>query len=304
MGAVLTRLFCSSVKVNNQRYYEVKKIGEGGYSFVYLVKDEQGALFALKKISIELQEHQEFVRDEILSHLSLKGRRGVLQLVSYEIKPLIPGRSQGLLVFPFYSRGTVQEFVDRCPSVGLPVTEKLILRWSVSLCHAVAAFHGHNPPLAHRDIKPQNLLLTDDLQDVVLMDLGSVSSALKQIRSTREALQLEEKCSVLCSAPYKAPELFAVSAWCDITEKTDIWSLGCTIYAMAFGQSPCDGSATSACCGSVRFPSLHSYSEEFVDFIRWILAIKPEHRPSVGQIIDHIHTMASFSDEIIAENLT
>ncbi len=52
----------------------------------------------------------------------------------------------------------------------------------------------------------------------------------------------------------RAPELFEVPSNCVITVKTDMWSLGCSVYAAAFGGSPCDGSALSAMSGRITFP--------------------------------------------------
>ena len=60
-------------------------------------------------------------------------------------------------------------------------------------------------------------------------------------------------CGILFT-PCRAPELFEVPSSCTITAKTDVWSLGCSIYAAAFGQSPCDGSALAAMSGRVVFP--------------------------------------------------
>ena len=284
MGALFARLFYSSVKVNNRRYYIVKQIGEGGYSFVYLVKDGRGSRFALKKMLLQLPEHEDSANQEISAHQAVRDKPGVMQLVDHELKVSRFGQSEALLVFPFYSKGNVQEFVDKATLSSCPVPEKRILQWSICLCNAVAAFHDHIPPLAHRDIKPHNLLLADDLQNVVLMDLGSVAGARKHVSSRTEALDLQEQCAQFCTAPYRAPELFEVASECEITEKTDIWSLGCTVYAMAFGQSPCDGSATSTCSGSIRFPLNHGYSDAFTDLILWILKTDPQQRPSVDQI--------------------
>lgn len=60
---------------------------------------------------------------------------------------------------------------------------------------------------------------------------------------------------------------------------------------MAFGQSPFDGTATSACSGSIRFPLNHGYSDAFTDIILWILKTDPQERPSVDQITDRLQTM-------------
>jgi serine/threonine kinase 16 len=53
---------------------------------------------------------------------------------------------------------------------------------------------------------------------------------------------------------FRAPELFEVPSNCTISAKTDIWSLGCSMYAAAFGQSPFDGSALAAVSGRIPFP--------------------------------------------------
>jgi len=45
---------------------------------------------------------------------------------------------------------------------------------------------------------------------------------------------------------FRAPELFEVPSECVINEKTDVWSLGCTLYALCYGESPSDGTALSA----------------------------------------------------------
>eukprot|EP00794_Sanderia_malayensis_P006781 gene6781-7546_t len=65
---------------------------------------------------------------------------------------------------------------------------------------------------------------------------------------------MEDKCAQECTAAFRAPELFNVQSQCVIDERTDVWSLGCTLYAMAYYNSPCDGSALSALSGRIHIP--------------------------------------------------
>ncbi len=51
-------------------------------------------------------------------------------------------------------------------------------------------------------------------------------------------VQVEDAAGVKCSAAYRAPELTQVSSECNIDERVDMWSLGCTMFCMAFGWSP------------------------------------------------------------------
>jgi serine/threonine kinase 16 len=94
-------------------------------------------------------------------------------------------------------------------------------------------------------------------EDGVLMDLGSVAPARLHVATRKDALVLQEHAAEHCTAPYRAPELFEVSAGMDIDERTDVWSLGCTLFAMSYGhgQSPFDGTATSVMSGRIPYPN-------------------------------------------------
>ena len=82
--------------------------------------------------------------------------------------------------------------------------------------------HFADPPLSHRDIKPHNILLDNDLRPV-LMDFGSSCPARVKVRNMREAQYLQDTAAERSSMCYRAPELFQVNSNCDIDEKTDIW---------------------------------------------------------------------------------
>ena len=77
----------------------------------------------------------------------------------------------------------------------------------------------------------------------------------------------------------RAPELFEVPSNCTITAKTDIWSLGCSLYAAAFGKSPCDGTSLGANSGHIVFPRSQlvqsKYSYSIVFFVGFLLFFFP-----------------------------
>eukprot|EP00884_Botryococcus_braunii_P000753 jgi/Botrbrau1/10679/Bobra.139_2s0009.1 len=131
--------------------------------------------------------------------------------------------------------------------------------------------HQMKPPLAHRDLKPQNVLLqrldrtarsgvgvqeadpeAQPLREgggapplpagasfhAVVMDFGSARPARQVIHNRMEALALQEDAEAHCTAPYRAPELFDVDSQCSVDERVDVWSLGCLLYFMMYGVSP------------------------------------------------------------------
>ena len=136
----------------------------------------------------------------------------------------------------------------------------------------------------------------------VLMDFGSAAVARKRITNRQEALLLQEDAAQNCSMPYRAPELFDVPSDSTIDERTDIFSLGATLYAMAFYYSPfeCtfqDNKQTVVDCsylrviGGAQYPSESPYSKEFVALIEWMLTVNPQKRPSAKDVLSRVQGM-------------
>ncbi|KAG0268299.1 hypothetical protein BGZ95_002514 [Linnemannia exigua] len=154
-------------------------------------------------------------------------------------------------------------------------------------------------PFAHRDIKPANVLIADDGQTPVLMDFGSMARARVKIQTRQQALFEQDLAAEKCSMPYRAPELFDVKTGATLDEKVDIWSLGCTLYAMAYGTSPFEtnqinqgGSiALAVLNGTVRFPTVDQadrYSSELRDLIKAMLVVDPAMRLDIHEVIERV----------------
>lgn len=102
----------------------------------------------------------------------------------------------------------------------------------------------------------------------ILVDLGSCTEAREQICGQSDAQRLQDWAEERCSIVYRAPELFNVQSYCMIDERTDIWSLGCVLYAICFFKCPYDiiyekgdSVALAVLSGNVDFPNNSPYSE-------------------------------------------
>lgn len=164
-----------------------------------------------------------------------------------------------------------------------PFPEKECLRIILGVADACQALISHG--WAHRDIKPHNILLSDERPSrPILMDLGSVAVHTVTVTNRSEAMKLQDDCASKCTAPYRAPELMDVKTQCQVDERTDVWSLGCTLFAMAFGHGPFENEvegvlSLAILSGTFEFPPGNSHAgETFSDgFCKLIRLIPKSH---------------------------
>ncbi|KAF8529872.1 kinase-like domain-containing protein [Gautieria morchelliformis] len=160
-------------------------------------------------------------------------------------------------------------------------------------------------PYAHRDIKPGNVMLSDDGQTPVLMDFGSTIKARVQVETRSQALAQQDLAAEQSTMPYRAPELFDVKTGSTLDEKVDIWSLGCTLYALAYSHSPFETAQTTEQGGSIAMSVLNGaykhpanagsiYSEGLRGLIDFMLKVDPHERPDIHQVCRFYEVVATY----------
>lgn len=318
------------VWINENRFRIVRQLGEGGFAYVFLVKEvisepsnsgvakkfkdsshiSDDGTYAMKKVLIQSSEQLELVKEEIRVS-SLFTHPNLLPLLDHAIIAVKAGPDQSwkheaYLLFPVHLDGTLLD-----TSVAMKAKKEFfstsdVLQIFRQLCAGLKHMHSFDPPYAHNDVKPGNVLLSHRKGQpplAILMDFGSTRPARKQIRSRSEALQLQEWAAEHVSAPFRAPELWDCPSQCDIDERTDIWSLGCTLYAIMYGVSPFEyalgesgGSLQLAIVNAqVRWPAgpKPSYPEALHQFVTWMLQPQGAVRPCIDDIIVHVDKLIS-----------
>ncbi|CAL4102688.1 unnamed protein product [Meganyctiphanes norvegica] len=305
--AILVRMgnclcFKQSIKINSRRYYKRGRIGEGGFSTVDLVEDASThKLYALKRITCHATEDQKIALGEVEYHKVLS-HSNILEIVDSDLTGVadIMGNqtSEVLMLMPYCQKGTLHDELVKRHKMNSFMDQIVILTMFRSICEAIQTMHSAKPhPLAHRDIKTANVLLKDDFTPVV-MDLGSTTRARVEVNGSSDAHKLQDEAGERSSMPYRAPELFNVESFCKIDERTDVWSLGCLLYAMCFYKSPFDAVyergdsvALAVASANITFPDRHPYSQEMLDLINSMLVVQPDERPYVDWVINTIDSI-------------
>lgn len=310
----LLRMGCicgkETLTINNKRFYIRSRLGEGGFSLIDLVEDARThQLYALKRITCHGKIDERVANWEIEVMKSFKHVNLVPLVESgtvtagYHVQSGDP-ITEVLIVMPYYKRGSIQEKITGLAKRSEKMPEEMI--WSVfyGVCKAVKEMHSHNPPYAHRDIKPGNVMI-DDNGIPILMDLGSVNKARVEIKNRSEAQALQDEAAERCSMLFRAPELFQVEPGTNIDERTDIWSLGCLLYNMAFLESPFekvyqrgDSIALAVMGRNIQFPSNAGYSSAIEETVCECMVVNPMERPFIDQILNKTQTLAKSSSHV------
>jgi cyclin G-associated kinase len=92
---------------------------------------------------------------------------------------------------------------------------------------------------------------------------------------------------------YRAPEMLDTWSNYPVYIAADVWALGCLLYFLCYGRHPFEDSAKLAIInGNYRIPEVDITFEAFHDLIRQMLVVDPTFRPSIGQVQEHLASIA------------
>ncbi|KAH7647533.1 hypothetical protein FG379_000616 [Cryptosporidium bovis] len=253
-----------------------KKIGEGSFGKVYLVKDRCSNLLRVcKKI------------DRSLSNMSLEqieAEVSVLKSLDHpniiKIFEVYEDSDHMYIIMENCEGGELFERIHEAVSKGFRLSEKYVSHIMRQILGALAYFHSRN--IVHKDLKPENILMQEKshYSSIKVIDFG-LAEIFRSIN--------EHSSHAAGTVLYMAPEVFLR----DVTTECDVWSAGVVMYFLLSGTLPFTGKNVKEVKNKVlnyepdyENECLH-VSPEGIDLLRLMLQKDPALRPTAKDILCH-----------------
>ena len=205
------------------RYKVLDQIGKGGMSVVYLARDEKlNQSCAIKEVRKDGVKNFEIVKQGLVAETDILKRLKHPSLP--EIKDIIDTNDSFVIVMELIDGKSMDKVLEEYG----PLPEDYVFEWAKQICAVFQYLHTRTPPIIYRDMKPSNIMLKPD-GSICIIDFGTAREFKeKNIKDT----------TTLGTVGYAAPEQYGGSGQRQSDARTDIYTLGATLYHLVTGYSP------------------------------------------------------------------
>ena len=208
-------------------YVVERFLGEGAFAEVYRVKHRffgRLAMKVLKSSSMTVAEIEEMLGEAIL--LSRIGHPNIVRVYEANLVETRRG-SRGFFTMEYVAAGTLEDFWRSFGTTYVPVDTAVELVRQA--CRGLAVAHRANPPIVHRDVKPQNILVGYD-------DAGELRARLSDFGLAKTVNPLTMLASGKGTLRFKPPEV--IKDYKSDSCAGDVWALGSTLYMLLTDRLP------------------------------------------------------------------
>nr|XP_009910180.1 PREDICTED: serine/threonine-protein kinase Nek5 [Haliaeetus albicilla] len=252
------------------KYEIIKKIGEGSFGKIFLAKgkldNEQRVIKEIDLTKMPVKE-KEASQKEVILLAKMKHANIVTFYASVQEKNKL------YIVMEYCDGGDLMKRINM--QHGVLFDEDQILSWFVQI--SLGLKHIHDKKILHRDLKAQNIFLSNNGRVAKLGDFGIA----RQLNSTTEFAH-----TCVGTPYYLSPEICENRPY---NSKTDIWSLGCVLYELCALKHPFEGNSLHQLvlkiCRGHFHPVSPNYSYDLRILISQLFNISPKDRPSVNSIL-------------------
>ncbi|KAL6100548.1 nek5 [Pungitius sinensis] len=253
-------------------YEVIRQIGEGAFGKAFLVRDKGGGgdgRRVVKQINLGKMSarEKESSKKEVTLLSKMKHPNIVAFFSSFQ------ERGSLFIVMEYCDGGDLMKKINM--QRGIFFSEQQVVDWFVQICLGLK--HIHDRKILHRDIKAQNIFLTNRGMKAKLGDFGIA-------RMLNNTMELARTC--VGTPYYLSPEICESRPY---NNKTDVWSLGCVLYELCTLRHPFEGSSLRQlvgriCRGSYN-PAPSHYSHDLRLLVTQLFKVNPRDRPSVSSLL-------------------
>ncbi|CAH6720853.1 actin-regulating kinase Prk1p [[Candida] jaroonii] len=297
----------------------IKYISQGGFAHVYTCTIDppfQGnSVACLKRVVVPSKWQLNLLRQEVDAMKRLRGNPTIVSYIDSHASRLnetiasvgmggVGGDKQQYEVFllmEYCSNNGLIDFMNTRLTNKLTEPEILVIMKDITL--AVAMCHHLQPPLLHRDIKIENVLL-DDKRTYKLCDFGSAVGYSPVPKNSQEFNELFEDIMQHTTPQYRSPEMIELSRGFPIDDKADIWALGCFLYKLCYYTTPFENQRQTSlqdlehsilnCAQTLKIPHNmpgSNFSPRMKNIIKCCLREDPRRRPNAVQLLEELCAM-------------
>ncbi|PTB62544.1 serine/threonine protein kinase [Trichoderma citrinoviride] len=280
----------TKIQVGNHRVQIQKYLSEGGFAHVYLVKLPKAVdgtdLAVLKRVAVPDKEALRGMRTEVETMKRLKGHEAIVTYIDSHASELKGGGYEVFLLMEFCDGGGLIDFMNT--RLQHRLTEPEIINIFADIAEGVACMHYLKPPLLHRDLKVENVLITNTPKGkrFKLCDFGSAAPPRAAPMTVVDCRLMDEDVQKHTTLQYRSPEMVDVYRKQPINEKSDIWALGVLLYKLCYYTTPFEDQGQLAILNaSYRYPSYPVFSDRLKKLIAWMLKENMQSRPNIYQVL-------------------
>ncbi|KAI1501265.1 kinase-like domain-containing protein [Biscogniauxia marginata] len=280
----------TKIHVGDHKVVIQKYLSEGGFAHVYLVtlpRPVDGTDQAvLKRVAVPDKETLRGMRTEVETMKRLKGHRPIVTYIDSHASERKGGGYEVFLLMEYCNGGGLIDFMNT--RLQHRLTEPEILNIFSDIAEGVACMHYLKPPLLHRDLKVENVLITlhGSKRKFKLCDFGSAAPPKPAPQTVVECRLLDEDIQRHTTMQYRSPEMIDVYRKQPIDEKSDIWALGVLLYKLCYYTTPFEDQGQLAILNaSYRFPSYPVFSDRLKQLIASMLRENLRSRPNIYQVL-------------------
>lgn len=301
--------------VGSHQIVITKYFSHGGFAQVYTCTINphwnNKNVACLKRVNVPDKGSLNTLRKEVDAMRKLQGINCIVSYIDSHAARSVTGGYEVFVLMEYCSRKGLIDFMNTRLVNKLSESEILVIMQNIS--EAVAHMHALSPPLIHRDIKIENVLLGDD-GSYKLCDFGSVSTIINPPLNAEEFQIIQDDIMKNTTPQYRAPEMLDLYRRQPINEKSDVWALGVFLYKLCYFTTPFEQNAINnnmngysgdyaIINGIYSIPSTPLYSSRMKNMIAKLLTVDPNVRPNCIQLLEEVCKMRGVPCPIITKSV-